>query len=263
MRPSCVLALGLASVIASAQTADEVISKNLAARGGLDRILAIKTLRMKGKQHAGEMTIDVGMEASTPNLVRQTFTIQGMTAISAYDGSSGWKISPFEGRKDPELLGEDELRGLAEEADFYGPLVNYREKGNTVEYLGHESVDGDDALRLKVTFKNGDVFNYYFDPDTYMIIRLERMQFIRGAVRESLTDYGSYKKVAGVYFPFSIEQGSKQNPGFRAKTVVESMDANVPVPVSDFRMPAQPAVPSPQTMPSRPSLANPSRLNSP
>jgi len=180
-----------------------------------------------------------------------------MTAVSAYDGSSGWQISPFEGRKDPELLGEDETRGLSEEADFYGPLVNYREKGNTVEYLGHDTVDGDDALRLKVTLKNGDVFNYYFDPDTYMIIRIERMQFIQGAVRESLTDLGSYKKVDGVYFPFSIENGSKQNPGFRSKLTVDKMEANVPAPVADFRMPAQPPVPSPQAHPEPPKPAKP------
>jgi len=135
--------------------------------------------------------------------------------------------------------------------------VNYREKGNTVEYLGHDTVDGDDALRLKVTLKNGDVFNYYFDPDTYMIIRIERMQFIQGAVRESLTDLGSYKKVDGVYFPFSIENGSKQNPGYRSKLTVDKMEANVPVPVADFRMPAQPAVPSAQTHREPPKPAKP------
>jgi len=61
-------------------------------------------------------------------------------------------------------MGEDNLRDLLLAADFDGPLVDYAAKGNTIEYLGHDAVDGDDALRLKVTLKNGDIIYYYLDP---------------------------------------------------------------------------------------------------
>ena len=66
-------------------------------------------------------------------------------------------ISPFSGRKDPELLGEDDLRDIVEQADFYGPLVDARDKGNTIEYLGRQTVDGDEVYRLKATLKNGEL----------------------------------------------------------------------------------------------------------
>jgi hypothetical protein len=246
------------ALLLTAQTAEDLVSKNLAARGGIDHILAVKSLRMKGKMEQGSFSLQVGMESEAPDLLRQTFTIQGMTAITAYDGTTGWQMSPFQGRRDPELLGEDDLRPLIEEADFYGPLVNYKEKGNAIEYLGHDTVDGDDALRLKVTLKNGDIITYYLDPDTYLEIRLEKMQFIRGSVRETVTDLGSYKQVAGVYYPFSIESGSKQSPGDRAKVTIESMEANVNIPLSEFKMPAPPSMPSPQTHPEPPTpAANP------
>ena len=94
-----------------------------------------------------------------------------MTPVQAYDGSTGWQVQPFGGRKDPQLMGEDDLRDLLIDSDFDGPLVDYKEKGNTVEYLGHDVVDGDDALRLKVTLKNGDILYYYLDPDTFLEIR--------------------------------------------------------------------------------------------
>ena len=84
--------------------------------------------------------------------------------MQAYDGTTGWQIQPFGGKKDPELMGEDDLRDLLLDADFDGPLVDYKEKGSTVEYLGHDVVDGDDALRLKVTLKNGDIIYDYLDP---------------------------------------------------------------------------------------------------
>ena len=37
-------------------------------------------------------------------------------------------------------------------------------KGSKIEYIGHDVVDGDDAYKLKVTLKNGDVMYYYLDP---------------------------------------------------------------------------------------------------
>src|SRR5207248_1916920 len=153
----------------------------------------------------------------------------------------------------PELLGEDDMRDLVEDADFYGPLVDYAAKGNRIEYLGHDTVDGDDALRLKVTLKNGDIVYYYLDPDTFLEIRTERQQFIRGAVRERVTDLGSYKLVAGVYYPFSIETGPKQNPNARAKVTYDTIEANVAIADADFKMPAPPATASPQQHPEPPT----------
>lgn len=222
----------------TAQTAQDLVSKNLEARGGLERIKAIKSLRMTGKMQQGSFTAQVAFLSMAPHFLSQAFTIQGMTQIEAYDGSSGWQISPFQGRKDPELLGEDELRGLVEDADFYGPLVDYSTKDNRVEYLGHDVVDGDDVYRLKVTLANGDIIYYYLDPDTYLEIRTEKMEFIRGAVRESVTNLGSYKKVAGVYFPFSLEFGSKQqDPADYAKVTLDKIEANVSFDPAQFKMP--------------------------
>jgi len=160
------------SLLSAAQTADELVAKNIEAKGGMDKIAAVKTMRMTGKALLpGGFVGAVSQENARPNLVRETFSLQGMTAVQAYDGSSGWQIQPFGGRKDPQLMGEDDLRDLLIDSDFDGPMVNYKEKGNTIEYLGHDVVDGDDALRLKVTLKNGDILYYYLDPDTYLEIR--------------------------------------------------------------------------------------------
>jgi len=55
-----------------------------------------------------------------------------------------------------ELLGEDDMRGLVEDADFDGPLVDALSR-QQIESMGHDQVDGDDAT-AKVTLKNGDIF---------------------------------------------------------------------------------------------------------
>jgi hypothetical protein len=230
-------AVSCLSVFAYGQTAEELVNKNIQAKGGIDKIKAINSVRLAGKLNGGGgFTAATMQENQRPNLVRETFSLQGMTAIQAYDGATGWQIQPFGGHKDPQLMGEDDLRDLLLDADFDGPLVDYKEKGNTVEFLGHDVVDGDDALRLKVTQKNGDVIYYYLDPDTYLEIRKEVQEFIRGSVRESVVDMGSYKPVAGVMYPFTISQGSKANPGAQT-TTFDKIEVNVPINPSDFAVP--------------------------
>jgi hypothetical protein len=231
------LAVLACSATARGQTAEELVAKNTEAKGGIDKIKAIKTLRLTGRVQQDDFTAQIGQEAKALNLLRQTFTIQGMTAVQAYDGTVGWQIQPFGGRKDPEVMGEDDLRDLVETADFYGPLIDAKEKGNTIEYLGRDTVDGDDAYKLKVTLKNGDFIYYFLDPDSGLEIRTEKHQFIRGSERATITDLGSYKQVMGVYFAYSIESGPKSNPAARTKVTVEKFEANVPIDDSVFKMP--------------------------
>lgn len=227
------------SLTASSQTADELVQKNIEAKGGMEKIKAIKTVRLTGKLDAGGgFTAAVGQENKRPNLVRETFTLQGMTQVQAYDGSTAWEVRPFGGRKDPQLMGDDDVRDLLIDSDLDGPLVDYKGKGNQVEYLGHDIVDGDDALRLKVTLKNGDIIYYYLDPDTLLEIRTERREFIRGAVHDSVADLGSYKPVAGVMFPFSVNGGPKDDPTQWQSVTYEKIEANLPLQDSDFAVPA-------------------------
>jgi hypothetical protein len=240
MRRALIVLISLGSFcgLCQSQTADELVAKNIQARGGLEKIHAIQNIRMTGRFVGMRgRTASVGQENVRPNLVRETFSMQGMTQVQAYDGTTGWEVQPFRGRKDPLLMGEDSVRNVLLDADLDGPLVDYKQKGSTVEYLGHDLVDGDDALRLKVTLKNGDIIYDYLDPDTFMEIRQEIQQFIRGSVRERVVSLGSYKPVAGVMFSFSIAQGPKSNP--EAQTYMwRTVEANVTLDLADFALPA-------------------------
>ena len=226
--------------LAYAQTAEELVHKNIQAKGGLEKVKAARTRLTMGKvKSSGRRRVSVAAFKQMnmrPDLVRRNLTLQGMTAVQAYDGSAGWHTQPFRGRKDPELMGEDDLRDLLLDADFDGPLVDYTEKGNKVEYLGHAEVDGDDALRLKVTLKDGDLIYFYLDPDTYLEIRKEIQQFIRGSVRERVVDLGSSKPVDGVMYPFSISEGPRSNPSAQV-TTIDKIEVNVAFQESDFALP--------------------------
>jgi hypothetical protein len=231
------LAVCCFGAVSQSQTADELVEKNIQARGGMEKMKAINTMRMTGKfEGGGGFTARIGQENQRPNLLRETFTLQGMTQVQAYDGSQGWQIQPFGGKKDPELMGEDDVRDMLLDADFDGPLVDYKEKGSTIEFMGHDVVDGDDALRLKVTLKNGDIIYVYLDPDTFIEIRREIQQFIRGSVRDRVVGLGSYKPVNGVMFPFSVSQGPKNHPDAQTITV-QKFEVNVKIDPADFNLP--------------------------
>ncbi len=117
-----------------AQTADEIIASYVKTIGGMEKLEAIKTLKKTGRYTSGGgLEAKVFEESKRPDLVRQELVLQGMTGITAWDGKTGWKIEPWQGKKDVEPLGEEERKQILEDADFDGPLVNYRQKGNTVE----------------------------------------------------------------------------------------------------------------------------------
>jgi hypothetical protein len=236
------LALAALSLYAAslwAQSADSLINKYIQASGGMARIQALQTLRRTGKYiGGGGFEAVVVRENKRPGSVREEFSIQGMTGINANDGRTGWKIEPWNGRRDPEALGEDEMHGILDDADFDGPLVNYQAKGNRVEYQGVEQIEGSDAYKLKVTRPNGDVSFFYLDTEYYLPIRIDTQRMIRGAPQESETSLGDYKQVAGVYLPFSFESGAKgSSSADRSKTTFDKIEANVPLDDQRFARP--------------------------
>jgi hypothetical protein len=223
----------------SAQNVDSLIAKYIQASGGMERIQALQTLRRSGKfTGGGGFEAVVVQENKRPNRVREEFSIQGMTGINAYDGTNGWKIEPWQGKRDPESLGEEEMHGILDDADFDGPLVNYQAKGNRVEYQGLEQVEGSDAYKLKVTRPNGDVSFYYLDTEYYVPIRIDTQRMIRGAPQEFETSLGDYKQVNGVYLPFSSESGPKGSSSTdRGKITYDKIEANVPLDDARFTRP--------------------------
>jgi outer membrane lipoprotein-sorting protein len=224
---------------ASAFTADELIAKNIEARGGIDKIRAVHSLRETGTVRfggGGQGPLVFVSLSKRENMIRAEISRQGLTAIDAYDGSVGWSVSPFRGRKDPEKMSADDVKQMQLEADMDGPLVDYKSKGNTVEYMGTEDVDGTDAHKLKVTLKNGDVRFVFLDPDYFLEIRILDQVKIRGVEQESETDLGDYEQVNGVFLPFSIEVGSKGGPKFQ-KFTIEKAEVNVDLDDSLFHFP--------------------------
>lgn len=224
-----------------AQTADEIIAKNVQARGGMDKLKSVQSMKA-----TATMAMGPGMEApgvllqKRGNLARLEFTIQGLTAVQAYDGKSAWQIMPFTGKKDPELMSADEAKEVEEMADIDGPLVDYKSKGHQVEFLGKEKIEGTDAYKLKLSLKNGDVVTVYIDADSFLEIKDETKRTVRGTEQVVESSIGDYKEVNGIVLPFAVESGVKGSAE-KQKLTINKIELNVPIDDSIFKMPAVPA----------------------
>ena len=220
-------------------TVDELVSKNIEAKGGADALHALQSLKLTGKMlvQQGQIQLTYLQTKKRPDEVRTESSLQGMTQIEAYDGKEGWKVSPFFGRKDPERMSADDVKTLMEDAEIDGPLVDWKTKGSKVEYLGTEDVEGTFAHKLKVVRKNGDVNFVYLDPDHFLEIRVLTQRMRHGAYEEVETDLGDYEKAAGVFVPTSIESGRKGAPD-KERIIIDKVEANVPVDDAVFHFPA-------------------------
>jgi len=236
-------ALALIAPLASAQTLDEVLAKHYEAMGGYEKLKAVQSVRMTGKMIMGQgMEAPFTIEKSRPNKFRMEFTFQGMTGTQAFDGKGGWMIMPFSGKKDPEAMPADAVKEMEEQADFDGPLVDWKAKGHTVELLGKEDVEGTSAHKLKATLKNGNVITYYIDAETFLVLKEESKRTIKGTEVEGESSVGDYKQVEGLTMPFAIEMGAKGSPQ-KQKLVTEKVEINPKVEDARFVMPAVAAKP--------------------
>ncbi len=240
MRHLAAFLMMLAASGALAFTADELAARNTAAKGGLDKLNAIQSLRLSGKLRVNGGSIELGYVEliKRPGSIRYEALLQGLTRVQAFDGQQGWQINPFGGRKEPERLSADDAKALGENAaDFTGVLVDYKAKGYTLDYLGTEDIDGTQAHKLRVTRPNGDLTYVYLDPDYFLEIRAVNRRIEHGVPNETVTDYGDYEKVAGVYMPFSLESGPKGSSQ-RFTLQVEKAEANVAAEDTLFQFPA-------------------------
>src|SRR5207247_5759491 len=124
----------------SQPTADELVAKNIEAKGGATALHDLQSLRLTGKMlvQQGQIELAYLQIKERPEEVRTEASLQGMTQIQAYDGKEGWKVSPFFGRKDPEHMSADDVKALIEDTEIDGALIDWKTKGSSVEYLGTE-----------------------------------------------------------------------------------------------------------------------------
>jgi hypothetical protein len=236
-----IAAIGLAASVQAEdlKTADEVIAKNIEARGGMEAIKAIQTTRAEGTMTMGPMQMPFTVEMKRPNQMRLDFSLQGMQASQAYDGTAGWQIMPMMGKLDAEPMSGDELKQFKNQADMDGALVDYKSKGSKVELLGVVDVDGTQAYKLKLTRDDGSEEINYIDTEYFLAIKTESSTKIQGQDMQGSAILGDYKEVAGTMIPHSITNVITGPMGeIKQEMLITKIETNIDVGADRFAQPA-------------------------
>jgi outer membrane lipoprotein-sorting protein len=266
----CLTLCCLLPFTAAAQTTDYILDKVLTARGTLDKIHAVQAERVSGHISFGpDAEGPFVVELKRPRKMHMEFTIQGSTMVRVYDGkSAGWANNPFAGKSNPEPMTEEELKNISEESDFDGPLVDYRAKGNQIELVGKDKVEGKEVYRLKLTTKNGAVRFYLFDSETFLLLKWEGKRKYKDQELPVESFFRDYRDVGGLQFAFEIDSGASAEE-INQKILIDKIEIDPeisdsrffkpvprPVPSAAPSAPASPAPAQSETRPADPSAAS-------
>ncbi len=217
---------------------DKVVASNLAARGGVERIQALRSIRETGTVTAsGGRVARVVREIKRPGLFRLEFTYEGATSVFAHDGTAGWQVAPMQGQFEPQAMPpETEATGGVDQRDIEGPLVGWREKGHVVELAGREQLPGGEAYKLKVTLKGGVVRHDYVDVASRQVVRSDVTRTIRGHPTQLENTFSDFREVGGLVFPHLIETRVKDRPQV-VTIAVEKVELDPDLDDALFRLP--------------------------
>ncbi len=187
-----------------AQTADEVIDKHITAMGGKEKLASLKTMKMEGNLNVQGNDIALVVTKKQGVGIRIDINAMGTENYQIATPAKGTVFMPVQGMAAPTAMSDDQLKGILPQLDLQGALVDYKNKGTTVELLGNEKVDGEDCYNIKATFSTGLVTNYYISAKTFYIVKTSGKRSINGEEMEVTTTYSNYKQNAdGFLFPYS------------------------------------------------------------
>jgi len=182
----CALVAVAASVTAiagpsqPAKTAQEVIARNVAARGGLEAWHKIQTMAWLGYVEHGTVSkaapqAPFVMQLERPNRTRFELKEQMTQVTRIFDGQHGWRIRPgTDGRPQSRAFSPEEIKFAQAESVIEGPLIDYREKGITAQLDGVELIEGHKAYRLSLRLPAGAERKVWVDVRTNLEVRLDR-----------------------------------------------------------------------------------------
>lgn len=212
------------------ETVDSLIAAHLAARGGVERIHALRSMRATGTASLGGGRVArVVREVARPGRIRLEFTLQGITSVYSHDGERGWQVAALSGRFEPEPLPAESAAAAVDQLDIEGPLVDWREKGHVVELAGRELVGGRATFKLTERLAGGETRIDYLDAESFLLARTDVARTVGGRRVELETTFADYRPVGGLLFPYSIESRARG----RARSLKIAVDSIELDPVLD------------------------------
>jgi len=215
-----------------------LVAQNLEARGGADAWQSVNSLRLTGLMDLGQgMHVPYVVEKKRPGKFCIEFVFDEKMAVQCVNEETGWKLLPYLGRDEPEMMTDVEHSQLASTAAIDGLLSSAVERGDKVKLVGKELIAGSMAVKLEVTLPDGAPRWLYIDEESGLDIKLESTRLLRGQERLVETFYYDWQETDGLLIPRRQETRTQGDDEFHFVTV-DSVLSNPPLDDSRFAMPA-------------------------
>jgi hypothetical protein len=229
-------------------SAEQIIAKNAAARGGLDAWRKVQTMIWVGhieSAHAPQGSMLFELQQQRPNKTRLEITAHGQKTVRVFDGSQGWKLRTAQSGAPPtaQPYTTEELRFARGGQGVDGPLIDAAARGNLVTLGGLDEIDGRKAWRLDVRLPGGERDQLWIDAKTFLDIRCDRVTDGPGPAglpRHIVSlIYRDYRSFDGLRIPSIIESAAGAG-GPPDRMVIERVLVNTPLDQRAFVMPSAP-----------------------
>ncbi len=224
------------AVTVTAQTADEIIGKYIQALGGKDLLNKITSVYT-------ESTMDImGTQGTLKSTqlngkgIKQEMDIMGSIITTCFTDKGGWSINPMTGATSPEVMPETQYNSGKDQLGVGAPFINYAEKGIKVELMGTEPVGGVNAFKIKMTNPENISALYYFDPNTFYLIRQVQQTEMQGETIDNVMTLSDYRTTEGYLMPYKVEMVMAGGQ-FSMTMAVTKVELNKPVDEAFFAMP--------------------------
>ncbi|TXF77749.1 hypothetical protein [Chryseobacterium sp.] len=212
---------------------ESIIKKNIEALGGAEKLREAKSAMASGVIYTQQANVPIKTWMVHNEGLRLDMQIQGRTNTTVVTPYGAWTLFPAQRQKravDSDLA---TAREGAEELDMTGDLLDYRNKGNTVELLGSEDVEGNEAYKLKVTRKSGTTVLLFLDATSFLLLKRVIDKTIDGKVTTVTERYSNYAKTPDGYVYATVCDHSPS--GYSIKLI--KYEVNAPVDPKIFEKP--------------------------
>jgi hypothetical protein len=227
-----------------AQTVDEIINNYFENIGGIEKLRSVKGVKMTAKLNQQGMEIPLEILQLSDGRQMTTINLQGKEIKQGvFDGEILWSHN-FMTMKAEKSDSEATYNFKLNSNDFPDSFLDYKEKGYTVELLGKETIDGAETFKIKLIKepimvdgnKEEDISFYFFDTENFVPIAMQaEVKSGPGKGMTSEVTFSDYQEVEGMYFPFSMTQGVKGQPG--APITIDTISLNPEVTEGAFAFP--------------------------
>jgi hypothetical protein len=190
--------------ITSAQTAAEIIEMNLKARGGKEKILSLKNMKMECVSNRQGMEFPLTLTFSHKQGFRMDMQIMGMDCFMLINNKAAYSYFPMRGQASPEAMPDEMHKTMLSRLDLHGDFIDYEAKAISYTVLSEEKIDDQVCYVLLSKSKEGKEKTLYLNKETKLIVKEISKTEVEGEEKEVAATYSDYKIIEGYVLPMAM-----------------------------------------------------------